>query len=115
MNILRSQSQAPVHRDGFGQEKPNEGLRQGVLSATRGSFSSNLSLSEWQTLHEENKTSGGQDPEKDVMELAGKYAKYAGEPPDGGFKAWSVVLAYVGYRCLHSVPGTDRGPHAGPA
>ncbi|KAH7889175.1 MFS general substrate transporter [Phlebopus sp. FC_14] len=36
------------------------------------------------TLHE--KTS---DPEM----LTGKYAKYAGEAPDGGFKAWSVILA----------------------
>ncbi|KAF8128735.1 MFS general substrate transporter [Boletus edulis] len=35
--------------------------------------------------------------------LTDKYAKYAGDPPDGGLKAWSVILAVLGtYR-------NDRG------
>ncbi|KIJ59717.1 hypothetical protein HYDPIDRAFT_177749 [Hydnomerulius pinastri MD-312] len=48
------------------------------------------SVSEHQTLHDEKSS----DPEQNLPELAGKYAKYAGEAPDGGFKAWSVILAF---------------------
>ncbi|KAI6124769.1 MFS general substrate transporter [Pisolithus croceorrhizus] len=32
-------------------------------------------------------------PDKTSQDITDKYAKYAGEVPDGGFKAWSVVLA----------------------
>lgn len=32
-------------------------------------------------------------PEKISQDVTDKYARYAGEAPDGGFKAWSVVLA----------------------
>ncbi|KAI6040590.1 MFS general substrate transporter [Pisolithus marmoratus] len=33
--------------------------------------------------------------EKTSQDINDKYAKYAGEAPDGGFKAWSVIVAYV--------------------
>ncbi|KAI5985628.1 MFS general substrate transporter [Pisolithus albus] len=32
-------------------------------------------------------------PEKTSQDITDKYAKYAGDAPDGGIKAWSVVLA----------------------
>lgn len=120
MNLLQSQSQASVQTDGFSQGRSNDGLGKGVHSVARapGSSSSNFSSSEWRTLHDEIKTSGNQDPEKGAITLTGKYAKYAGEPPDGGLKAWSVILACVVYHFLHNVPGTDkndRGSRAGPA
>jgi len=99
MNLLQCQGQAQVQRDGLGES---------IFSVTPGSFSSNLSSPELRTLHDEIETSGSQDPEKGAIELTGKYAKYAGEPPDGGLKAWSVILACVGYRFLQSVSGADR-------
>jgi hypothetical protein len=120
MNLLQNRSQAPVQTDGFCQGKLNDGLGKGVHSVARapGSSSSNFSSLEWRTLHDEIKTSDGQDTEKGAIKLTGKYAKYAGEPPDGGLKAWSVILACVGYRFMHNVPGADRndrGSYAGPA
>ncbi|KAG6380143.1 major facilitator superfamily domain-containing protein [Boletus reticuloceps] len=112
MDLLQSQSQAQVQRDGFGQGKSNDEAVKGVHAVTSRYFSSNLSSSECRTLHDENGTSRDQDSEKDALKLTGKYAKYAGDPPDGGLKAWSVILACVRYRFLHSVLGTyrnDRG------
>ncbi|KAF8556571.1 MFS general substrate transporter [Imleria badia] len=43
--------------------------------------------------------SSGQDPEKSTIKLAGKYAKYAGEPPDGGLKAWTVIIGTAFTTC----------------
>lgn len=106
MNSLQSQNQAQVEKDGFDQAKSNDGFGKDVLSLTPESLSPNFCSSELRTLHDETEVSNVQDPEKGAMKLTGKYAKYAGEPPDGGLKAWSVILACVDYR-VQCVPGTD--------
>ncbi|KAI9460695.1 MFS general substrate transporter [Boletus coccyginus] len=84
MNLLHGQGQARFQRDRLGEC---------IFSVTPGSFSPNHSSPELRTLRDEIGTSGIQDPEKGAIELTGKYAGYAGEPPDGGLKAWSVILA----------------------
>ena len=61
-----------------------------VIPQTLGSLPSNYSL---RTLYGENEYPNGAEPEMGAAKLAGGHAKYAGEPPDGGFKAWSVILA----------------------
>lgn len=107
MSIFQNQSQAQVQSDGPGQAESNDEVTKDAPSVTPGFFSSNLSSSELQTLHDEKEISNSQDPENGATKLTGKYAKYAGEPPDGGLKAWSVILACVDYHVLHCVPGTD--------
>lgn len=81
MNLSQNQ-QAHGVEDGIGKGDV------GILNPR--SPPSNTSL---RTLFGEHTISSDQDPEKGVTTLMGKYAKYAGEPPDGGLKAWSVVLA----------------------
>ena len=105
MNLLQSQSQTQVQRDGL----PNNAVGKGVHCVTPGS-PSNFSSSELRTLHDENEISSGQDPEKSAIKHTGKYAKYAGEPPDGGLKAWTVIIACVKYGFPRNVP-TDRNNH----
>ena len=80
MHHLQSQRQAQVHNadGGVGKGVP-------ILSSSP----SNESL---QTCCDEHGISNDKDTEKCVTELPGKYAKYAGDPPDGGLKAWSVIL-----------------------
>ncbi|KAF8838762.1 MFS general substrate transporter [Paxillus ammoniavirescens] len=56
----------------------------------RGCSSRPASTTELQTLHDESPP----DTEKAIhCNVDGKYGKYAGDAPDGGFKAWSVLLA----------------------
>lgn len=108
MNPTQSQSQAQVHGDGFDQAKSNNSVEKDVLYMALGSSSSNRCPSELRTLHDdENEPSSTLDPEKGATQLAGIYAKYAGEPPDGGLKAWSVILACVDYR-IQRMSGTDN-------
>lgn len=107
MNRLESQGQTQVRKDGFDQAKSNDGGGKDVRSVPPRPLSSNSCPSELRTLHDENEVSSGQDPEKGATKLTGKYAKYAGEPPDGGLKAWSVILACVEY-LVQPVPDTDN-------
>ncbi|KAF9220115.1 MFS general substrate transporter [Gyrodon lividus] len=73
----------------FAQEKSKDATGDDTLAVTPGSSSGTASASELHTLHEEHPS----DPEKSVPKLTGKYAKYAGDAPDGGLKAWSILLA----------------------
>ena len=97
MSILQDQSQARPQSDEPGRPKSNDGAPQSALSVISRPFSPSYSLSELRTLQGEKEVEDNQDPEKGTLEHPGKYAKYAGEPPDGGLKAWSVILACVSY------------------
>ena len=85
MDLLQSQSHS---------NEPS----QGIPSDTPGSFSCHPS--EFRTLQDEKEFPDSQNPERGTMMLTGKYSKDAGEPPDGGLKAWSIILAYV---CSHFI------------
>ena len=97
MTILQDQRQARPQSDEPGRPKSNDGAPKSALSVTPRSFSPSYSFLELRTLQEEKGVVDNQDPEKGTLEHSGKYAKYAGEPPDGGLKAWSVVLACMSY------------------
>jgi len=89
MNSQQDQGEAQFHA---GSTNAMVGTGKRGHSVNPGSLSTALASLESRTIHEENEIQGSQDLEKDSMELAGKYAKYAGEAPDGGLKAWSVIL-----------------------
>lgn len=95
MSLLQSKNQDQDQNDGPGEAKSMDEVAEGILSVTPGSFSPNHSSSEVRTLHDEKEIPSSYDPEEGVIKLTGKYAKYAGEAPDGGLKAWSVILACV--------------------
>ncbi|KAF9242043.1 MFS general substrate transporter [Melanogaster broomeanus] len=85
-----SQTQAPKGLE-LTQETSKDLTGGDTLVAILGPSSRTPSASELHTVHDENSS----NPEKDIPKITGKYAKYAGDTPDGGFKAWSVLLAWV--------------------
>ncbi|KAN0094728.1 Major facilitator superfamily domain containing protein [Tylopilus felleus] len=90
------QNQAQAHTKGFGSKKSNIRVEVGECghSVNPGSLSTTLFSLDTRTIHDENEILGDQDAEKYTITLTGKYAKYAGEAPDGGLKAWSVILGF---------------------
>lgn len=96
---LQGQNQAQAHTKGFGSKKSNIRVEVGECghSVNPGSLSTTLFSLDTRTIHDENEILGDQDAEKYTITLTGKYAKYAGEAPDGGLKAWSVILGFVSY------------------
>lgn len=86
MDHLQKQLPAQAHN-------AEDDIAKDVHSPNPRSSPSDLSL---RTLYGEQEVStlSVEDVEKVVKTavLTGKYAKYAGEPPDGGLKAWTVVL-----------------------
>ncbi|KAG9311915.1 MFS general substrate transporter [Chiua virens] len=64
--------------------KPKDDVREGVLPLFQTHFASDQSL---RTLYKEDASDN-----QDLAEVVEKHAKDAGDPPDGGLKAWSVIL-----------------------
>lgn len=104
---MQTRTQSQLQEDGFSETNSNKRVGTGVLLKSPESFSSDHSPSELRTLHDETETPSSQDPEKGAIELTGKLAKYAGEAPDGGLKAWSVIVACVYCRLLDRLLDAD--------
>lgn len=94
MDLSQDQSEAQAQEDGgFARTQKKSNNETGEDPVIQESFSSDLSSLELRTLHDPNEILDDQDLEKGPVKLTSKYDKYAGEPPDGGLKAWSVILA----------------------
>lgn len=85
----QSRSQRPAHA-----RHVDDIVGKDVRSLNPRSAPSNLSL---RTLYDEQEASSIKDPEKYIkpVVLTDEYTGHADEPPDGGLKAWSVILGYV--------------------